>query len=572
MKSVPQYDSASSAIALLLEALKISKVICVDDTYSDEPEVEEVIGLSYGVDPSELSKIFPEIDSSLYEDRDILAGAIRDVWTAISGDDRIKRGKQVLGLARLQNAGDERDDSGDAVLLSGLIPPGKLEELSPNQWLQRKDSMLSQKEKYLFLFDQDLSGNGGEQDGGIRIIATLLGNKDNEGIICGLLTHTVTPDNQIERWIELSDEHGIPRDRFLVLPKQFLSKAPGLFAQNLKLVALSADFTTLKEKIAGIIQSAAQVAATEVDSMTVYELDHMIFKIANSEGLWEPDMLFRLHSLFHRMESRRLAHEGSDLEEVASRLRAVSGIPSNVASSPPPRAWEIQRKELYESADYLNSYHLPLELGDIFVKPGSTSKSYILLVQPCDLMLRSNGTRQPELEYLTLLEVAPASPSAKYLHEMEYYGLSGDENWFVRLKSSYQVPSFILDMCVYDNDGLARLVVNSDPKLTLRPSLRARHPFINEKLAAIAAQIEIMEPKAGDEQCILNLKAEVRAKMREGLLKRSLFTGKVDGKREQRRFSFNCQRVGRLSRDRAFGLLLAYTSFLSRPAYERDFR
>ena len=40
----------------------------------------------------------------------------------------------------------------------------------------------------------------------------------------------------------------------------------------------------------------------------------------------------------------------------------------------------------------LNRFHTPIELGDIFEKEPN-GKRYILLVQPCDLMVRSDGKR-----------------------------------------------------------------------------------------------------------------------------------------------------------------------------------
>lgn len=49
-----------------------------------------------------------------------------------------------------------------------------------------------------------------------------------------------------------------------------------------------------------------------------------------------------------------------------------------------------------------------------------------------------------------------------------------------------------------------------------------------------------------------------------------LFKGTLVDKDGRRSISYNCRRVGRLSNARAFGLLMAYTSCLGRPAYDRD--
>jgi hypothetical protein len=90
-----------------------------------------------------------------------------------------------------------------------------------------------------------LSESGGDPEGGIKIIASLLAGNDTDSVICGLLTHTVKPETQPEQWAELSSAHSIPMDRFVVIPKLHLSKAPMLFAQMLKHAALTPEFTEL---------------------------------------------------------------------------------------------------------------------------------------------------------------------------------------------------------------------------------------------------------------------------------------------------------------------------------------
>ena len=184
-------------------------------------------------------------------------------------------------------------------------------------------------------------------EGGIRIIASLLAGDDTGSLICGLLTHTVTPETQPQQWEDLSKAHGIPRDRFVVIPKLHLSKAPILFAQLLKFAALSPDFTELKKKTKEIIAEAAATAANRVEEVSIYDLDHIVFQVSANEGLWEPDMLFRLHAMFHRSESRRLAHDGGALEAIAANLRKVSGIPTRMR----PPSNSCQRMDLAARRD-----------------------------------------------------------------------------------------------------------------------------------------------------------------------------------------------------------------------------
>ena len=375
-------------------------------------------------------------------------------WTELNSDERNRRAEKISEISPKEETEEEADVK-TALLLSDLVPREKLHELSPSQWNANKDQLLRDNSEHrtLFLFDQDLSGDGGDIKGGIKIIASLLTDNGDGNLICGLLTHTITPDNQLESWLQLSKEHDIPMDRFLVIPKQHLNGNPVLFAQILKLVALSPDFAELKKKTHAIIQNAAQKATSEIDAINIYDLDHIVFHTSAEEGLWEPDMLFRLYSLFQRLESRRLAYEGGELETIAKRLRSVSHIPTETDSSPIPSTWALQRKELYESEDYININHLPLELGDIFQKTGSKSKKrYILLAQPCDLMVRKDGKRHPEIDYIPLVEISPATNKPYYSEEMAYYGNPDEETWYVKLKTTYQIKSCLLDLCVFNSE------------------------------------------------------------------------------------------------------------------------
>ena len=318
----------------------------------------------------------------------------------------------------------------------------------------------------------------------------------------------------------------------------------------------------LKQKTAKIIGEAASTAGSRVDAISIYDLDHIVFQVSAEEGLWEPDMLFRLHALFHRLESRRLAHEGGELETIARRLRSVSHIPTSTKFTPPSTAWEIQKSELFEAAEYLNENHLPLELGDIFQKTGSTSKKrYILLAQPCDLMVRSDGKRQPEVAHVPVAEVVSTPDQSPYAVEMECFGNSRNERWCVKLKQVHQVSAWLLDLCVFNNGGSATMIVGDEAPVGIRPAWQARYSILAKLVERRLKRLDLLSP--------------VQEKFKSGptcdLLNEGLFKGMVVDQNGRRGVEYNCCRVGRLSRARAFGLLTAYTGFLSRPAYDRSF-
>ena len=434
----------------------------------------------------------------------------------------------------------------------------------------QKDHLLedSRERRTLFLFDQDFSSTGGNNKEGIKIIASLLARKDTQNLICGLLTHTVTPETQPQEWDNLSDEHNIPKDRFTVIPKQYLSEDPILFAQTLKFTALSPDFSRLKEKTKEIIAEAAKAAADRVEKVNIYDFDHIVFQVSAEEGLWEPDMLFRLHSMFHRSESRQRAHDGETLEEIAAKLRAVSGIATPGHLQIPDSAWALQREELYELGDYINKNHLPLDLGDIFERTeGNSTKKYILLAQPCDLMVRRNGKRHPDLRRIPLVEMTSSDKPSRYSEEIPYFDESPSKKWFVNLKIVHFVPACLLDLCAFNQDGVAKLAMTEDPPSGIRPAWKERHRILSRHWEKAIEMLAVLDT---DSNAVKQTKQQIKKSLRH-LLFDDLFKGDFSSDDGVRSITCNCRRISRLSRTRAIGSLMSYTATLGRPAYDRTF-
>ena len=564
---------AQQAVGRILSALGVKRVIFVDDESSIEATLENALAAVENLSADELRGLIPEFGSTIPDDVDVRKQKFRDLWGTWGGAVQHDRCEAILATARLKSGGGT-DDPADATVLNEVIPGSILLTLTPSQWDSSRAGILleNSKQPTLFLFDQDLSKGGGDREGGIKIIASLLAGDSGGTLICGLLTHTATPENQLEKWDELSHAYGVDRDRFIVIPKQWLSKDPLVFAQMLKLVTLAPDFTAMKEKVRGITAEAATTAASKVEKITIYDLDHIVFRVSAEEGLWEPDMLFRLHELFQRIEARHLAHAGGEIENLAKRMRSVSQIPTKTTFVPASSTWELQRQELYEPAEYINQNHLPIEVGDIFARTvDGGKKQYILLSQPCDLMVRSDGKRHPEIEFFALAEIVSSKTQPCYAEELPYFGKSGDDPYFVKVKRVHHVRSRVLDLCVFDQDGGAAMSTSGSCPDNVRPAWKARHTIIKRVCDKLLERLCLLFPAETDPPLVTSTKAAIRIALENGLLQGEPFKGTVETIDGRQTITYNCQRVGRLSRDRAYGLLMAYTSCLSRPAYDRDF-
>jgi hypothetical protein len=569
-------DQARTSVESILSALNITRVVYVDDANDGDVSLEDVIVAAAGLDASHLLEAFPELGSPVPDDADVLGKKVRTTWIQLDSMTRAKRGMNVLVASRRQD-GDNADDIADASILSDLVPPTKLMSLTPEQWNEQKDRLLQdiQNQRTLFLFDRRFT-KAEDDNEGIKIIASLLDGDNTRSLMCGLLTHTVTPDTQPQQWEDLSRAYNIPKDRFVVIPKLHLSQAPILFAQALKFVALSPDFAKLKDTTKDIIAKAVARAAERVEKVSIYDLDHIVFQLSADEGLWEPDMLFRLHALFHHLESRQLAYADGTLEEIAAKMRTVSEIPTDCKQfTPPSNAWTLQHEELYEAVDYINRNYLPLDLGDIFERLDTTSpKRYILLAQPCDLMVRHDGKRHPELYRLPLAEIVmdANAKAPHYSEEMPYFSTSSMEKWYVKLKQVHFIRGCILDLCVFNQDGVARLNINKSGPPSIRPSWKLRYKLVSDSWnRAIRKADGMLDPLATDPSAVKQFKQNHAKEIEALIYGDDLFKGSIKKTDENRTLEFNCKRIGRLSRVRAMGLLMSYTATIGRSAYEREF-
>jgi hypothetical protein len=446
-----------------------------------------------------------------------------------------------------------------------------LRALSPQEWAAQRDAIIAKAKTggSLLLFDQDLRAGDGTATGGMMIIAQVLAGQDIGSMMCGLLTHTVQMANESEAWQSLAKAHGVSVDHFIVIAKENLKVDPMQFARMLKLVALLPDCREMKTCVHQIFIDSASEAAKQVDAIDVFDFEHAVLRVANDEGMWEPDMLFRLFGIFQRTELLRRSYTDQKLEQVTRKLRAISNIPTDSPGKPKPSTWKLQQRDMYESGEHINRLHLPIEIGDVFSKTdGNATKHYILLGQPCDLMVRPNGERRPKVTHVLLGEVQAVEKPSRYDEIIPYFADDPASRHYVRFKRIHSVPIIVLDLCVFNQDGVARLPETCPERLT--PAWCARHTEIKKRLTNLIAEYD----KFGNGKAADNILTTLRSSLFEMFPpvvgKDGLFRPTLETIAGNRTLTFNCARVKRLHRSRAAALALYYASCFSRPAFDRD--
>ncbi|TDT91015.1 hypothetical protein [Pseudodesulfovibrio indicus] len=566
-------DKAKAAIPELLSVSNISKVISIDDYYSSGPVVDDVVAAQRVIPLRVLSDIAPDFEN-VSEDSQIRAMRFRQYYEGLDVEKAESLGKAVVQAAHEIN-GQEPNDSMYLSTLHELFSEDILTTLSPSEWDRQADTLLGSgiRGKVLLLFDQDLANAGARYDEGIAYISSMLSGEYSSKVVCGLLTHTVTEEGQQQAWEEFATKYGLNKDKFIVIAKRWLDPNPLGFTNMLKLLTISPFFTSMKAKVKEILEAATSTAADEINKISVVDFDHIIFKVPQQEGMWEPDMLFRLHSLFHRSEARKLAYEDPELVEMANTLRKVSHLPEDSDLLPLSNAWEIQRREIFEQGGYINRLHLPIELGDIFevTAGGGAVRQYILLAQPCDLAIRSSGVRSPEQDRFPLVKIAKANGELdQYSAPLQYFTTSPDDNYAVKLKYPQYVRSTILDLCSFTKTGEASIDIGSMAPEGMIPSLEKRYSIVSNNLKKEVNKYSVLWPNDADNGNRKNIKSEIFKKIGPLLLQGDLFKANF-ALGENMSLTFNCKRIARLNRKHAYALLMSFAACLGRAALDRDF-
>jgi hypothetical protein len=147
---------------------------------------------------------------------------------------------------------------------------------------------------------------------------------------------------------------------------------------------------------------------------------------------------------------------------IAGREKISAYLPQH------PDLATVQWNDRFETQEHLGNARLPLEAGDIFqiTDKNGDEKTYILLVQACDLMMRIDGrTNASSSLTLALVKERPVNERAsekeqenmssggeKYV-SLGQYDPAGDVDWVVDLTKTIHVSPQLLDACVLNADG-----------------------------------------------------------------------------------------------------------------------
>ncbi len=317
------------------------------------------------------------------------------------------------------------------------------------------------------------------------------------------------------------------------------------------------------------------------------ELDHYVVERAYKEGVSELHVVERALSASMSQSFKLLFATDPQAIEGAARLRNLRPIkldPPKVASSD---LEAFRKMELWEDTSLVNRSFSLLACGDVFVVDSkdavatepAPAERFVLLVQPCDVMLRHDGSR--DFDTGMLVQITPKDPEDKSAGGLKTpvlpFLLEGRE-WICQFRKAATVKLAVLDAATWNGDGRVEYAhdgKNSFPSALLPGQLKnaKRIAALHEEALSQRAKIAAGDPIWFAPQCLLTLSS---TKGFERFAAPAFTSKAIPGKKGQPdtltgSFSWGLRRLGRVRMPYAAALLSNYLAVQGREAFDLDY-
>ncbi len=402
----------------------------------------------------------------------------------------------------------------------------------------------------LVLIDHEFTREG-LADEGPKILGEIL-NSQSQGY-CVMLTHKIGPAEEETHRLELAALLSRQVHQFAVLSKREDAANPGAidqrFTRSFQVVFTHKLCDDVTKMIGAVLKKSLDQTSTQLLTQSIYDIDRAIFHNSHLEGATELDVFLRIFVTAQRSAAyKELADAGFRDAITALRLVREAGGPLQAASpaSSTTSSFRLWRQmEVFDSDEIVNKAHAPLSCGDIFITipkaQDEKKKKYVLLGQPCDLMVRGDKWRTSKAGlFVQLLEgIAPAEDRYFALKDVGGTGV----DWYGDFRNVFFVNLEILDLAVLNEDGT--LTVSKTSTIP---------PFVNNRWQE-------------------RFKTLIRA-LGDGYVKNrvlSIHGCHKNGDWKDSTWTFNFRRWGRIRSPYAEAMLGSYAAFQARVAFDHDF-
>lgn len=380
-------DQAKTAISKLLKATNITEVYYIDDIFQDDKEIdehfEEFLAAIEERHSNGQTEGFP--DGILYADIDHLEDEVRRWWAKMQLDEK----KQIFK----KYVSEKEEDKQPAVSIQAVMD--KLCTCcSPSVWDKEYKTDVKEKinagQSILLLFDYALS-NGRD---GLTYAEDALA-LDTDCAYCGIISNMFSIDNEFQQRDDYKKRN--PKCYIYPLSKERLTintEDYSAFISGLKNILWVKHIELIKEHTKAIIQNAFKKTINQYLDIQPPTYKQIIVDSSFAEGCQEIDTTLRLFQIIlDKKIKESITEDTLSLINKNSDLILDIQAQSDVNCQYPEvndQAISFIKDERFLDGSIINSIYAPIQNGDIF-KINKTL--YILLCQPCNISIRSEGKR-----------------------------------------------------------------------------------------------------------------------------------------------------------------------------------
>lgn len=380
-------DDAKKAISKLLKATNITEVYYIDDIFQDDKEIDEHFEEFLAAIEECLSEGHTEDipKKIIYAGIDNLEDEVRRWWTEVTLDQK----KQML--KRYISGYEENRQptvSIQAVMDERCIC------CSPSVWDKEYKTNVKAKisagQSILLLFDYALS----KERTGLQYAEEALA-LDTDCAYCGIISNQFRIDNEFQQRDDYKKQN--PKHYIYPLSKERLTidtEDYSAFISGLKNILWVKHIELIKEHTNAILQKAFNETINRYLDIQPPTYKQIIVDSSYTEGCQEIDTILRLFQIIlDKKIKESITEDTLSLINKNSDLILDIQAQSDVNCEYPEvndQAISFIKDERFLDGSIINSIYAPIQNGDIF-KINKTL--YILLCQPCNISIRSEGKR-----------------------------------------------------------------------------------------------------------------------------------------------------------------------------------
>lgn len=583
-------------LASLLEERRIRKIVCIDDENAP-PRIESLEDAANAIarNPPRRIRLFAQQDprfeklsalraSLVSEESDEVRARLGPLLQELADEHKLQ-GKDLEALGRHMYQGYVGDTT---KRLRAPFQGQQLEPLSFREWQERATEIVAhatQENRVLLLVDEI---NERERDidlNGVKLLSSLWRNHVTsvQFIDVIVLTSNCSPEQEFEEARSLLEsvrddlkDPELSREvaRAFVISKDRLDRDPleahfVVHLTRMKAAQLRWELVTLTTKA---LDDANKESLTWLEQIPLSAFQGSVFASSESEGAAEIETLLRLVGIRQRAGLEKKLKSDGELRAKIAEMRAFSlkRLDAAHVTASQPDLQTLRKLEFERAGDHVNSLFAPIACGDVFTfRAEKFETSAMLLANPCDLALRSDGSRKLRRGWLVkvlsdtkgaLVEIERKRGGLAPLSYMLTTGSREEDAAYLFNNSNVEsVDLSILDFCWTNADGRVELKPPTAKEAFdfVLPSQRKRLQFLAKvansgKLGVIELWGTEFKPAVGD------VGKDVEHAM--------------DGISLERSICFDVARVWRLAPDFAAAVLAALAQSIARPAFGHDFR